>query len=76
MSSRRNFIQQSVAGLGGAALLPLLSNQTRAAGNESKEGGLQVGMAGFTFAKFWRTNWRHFKRLFPKQSTQYATIIR
>ena len=31
---------------------------------------------GFTFAKFWRTNWRHFNRLFPKQSTQYATIIR
>lgn len=52
MSSRRNFIQQSVAGLGAAALLPLLSNHTMAAGSENKEGGLQVGMAGFTFAKF------------------------
>jgi sugar phosphate isomerase/epimerase len=52
MSSRRNFIQQSVLGIGGAAVLPLLGNKALAADNESKEGSLQVGMAGFTFAKF------------------------
>ena len=55
MSSRRNFLQQSVLGLGGAAVLPLLSKTAMAAGNaqnESKESGLQLGMAGFTFAKF------------------------
>jgi hypothetical protein len=52
MSSRRSFIQQSVLGIGGAAVLPLLGNKALAADNESKEGSLQVGMAGFTFAKF------------------------
>ena len=52
MSSRRSFIQQSVLGIGGAAVLPLLNNTAIAANKESKEGSLQVGMAGFTFAKF------------------------
>jgi inosose dehydratase len=52
MSSRRSFIQQSVAGIGGAAILPLLSSTAMAANNESKESSLQVGFAGYTFAKF------------------------
>jgi len=52
MSSRRSFIQQSVLGIGGAAVLPLLNNNAMAANKESKEGSLQTGMAGFTFAKF------------------------
>ncbi|MEO5591561.1 MAG: sugar phosphate isomerase/epimerase family protein [Chitinophagaceae bacterium] len=52
MSSRRNFIQQSVLGISGAAVLPLLSKTAMAANNETKESSLQVGMAGFTFAKF------------------------
>ncbi|MEO5685426.1 MAG: sugar phosphate isomerase/epimerase family protein [Chitinophagaceae bacterium] len=55
MASRRNFIQQSVLGIGGAAVLPLLSGTATAATNESKESnesGLQLGMAGFTFVKY------------------------
>lgn len=54
MSSRRNFIQQSVLGIGGAAVLPLLTNNAIAASKDSKdkESNLQLGMAGYTFAKF------------------------
>jgi len=54
MSSRRNFIQQSVLGIGGAAVLPLLTNNAMAASKDSKdkESSLQLGMAGYTFAKF------------------------
>lgn len=52
MSSRRNFIQQSVAGLGGAAILPLLANTAMAATKETTDSNLQLGLAGFTFAKF------------------------
>jgi len=54
MSSRRNFIQQSVLGIGGAAVLPLLTNNAIAASKNSKdkESNLQLGMAGYTFAKF------------------------
>jgi inosose dehydratase len=54
MSSRRNFIQQSVLGIAGSAVLPLMGNASpepakTTAGNENP---LQVGMAGYTFAKF------------------------
>ncbi len=52
MSSRRNFIQKSILGIGGAAVLPLLGNKAMAANNDSKESSLQLGMAGFTFAKY------------------------
>jgi len=54
MSSRRNFIQQSVLGIGGAAVLPLLTNNAIAASKDAKdkESNLQLGMAGYTFAKF------------------------
>jgi inosose dehydratase len=51
MSSRRSFIQQSMAGLGATAFMPLFSNAAATA-NKQTGGGLQVGMAGFTFAKF------------------------
>lgn len=53
MASRRNFIQQTAAALGSAAILPLLGNQAMAAGNQSSENApLQLGMAGYTFAKY------------------------
>lgn len=51
MSTRRNFIQQSVLGIGGAAVLPLLTNNAIAA-SKDKDSNLQLGMAGYTFAKF------------------------
>ncbi len=50
MSSRRKFIQQSVLGIGSVVASPLLSNAGAPALNN--ENSLQVGMAGFTFAKF------------------------
>lgn len=51
MSSRRKFIQQSVLGIGSVAALPLagIASTAALADNESS---LQVGMAGYTFAKF------------------------
>ncbi len=55
MSSRRIFLQKSVAGLGAAALLPLLGQATATDNTISATDdatALQVGMAGFTFAKF------------------------
>jgi inosose dehydratase len=53
MTSRRSFIQKSVVSIGGAAVLPLLSKATAAASTSTNsENNLQVGMAGFTFAKF------------------------
>ncbi len=51
MASRRSFIQQSVLGIGSAAVLPLLGNKAMAAVND-KESNLQLGMAGFTFVKY------------------------
>ena len=49
MSSRRSFLQQSAFGLAGSMVLPL----TPAAASAYKPAGnLQVGMAGYTFAKF------------------------
>ena len=52
MSTRRNFIQQTIAGIGGAAALPLLNSHTLMAASKSNDNKLQLGMAGFTFAKF------------------------
>jgi sugar phosphate isomerase/epimerase len=53
MASRRNFIQQSVIGISGAAVLPLLGNRALAAANQYNENApLQPGMAGYTFAKY------------------------
>lgn len=53
MASRRSFIQQSAAALGSAAVLPLLGNQAMAAATHSSENApLQLGMAGYTFARY------------------------
>lgn len=52
MSSRRSFLQQSVLGIGGAAVLPLLAGSNAMAATKDKESNLQLGMAGYTFAKF------------------------
>src|SRR5450631_4788317 len=54
MSSRRNFIQQSVLGIAGTAVLPLMGNATRHDTNAAPaaENSLQIGMAGYTFAKY------------------------
>jgi inosose dehydratase len=53
MASRRSFIQQSAAALGSAAVLPLLGNQAMAAANQGNENApLQLGMAGYTFARY------------------------
>ncbi len=51
MSSRRSFIEKSVLGIAGTAVLPMLG---RAHTNDhaDNESSLQMGMAGFTFAKF------------------------
>jgi len=51
MSSRRNFIQQSVLGIAGSAVLPLLGN-AHTNSSSDKDSSLQIGMAGYTFAKF------------------------
>jgi inosose dehydratase len=53
MASRRHFIQQSAAGIGGAALLPLMANRALAADSQVNENTpLELGMAGYTFAKY------------------------
>lgn len=55
MATRRNFIQQSVLGIGAAAVLPLMGRAAQAsapgAGNAAEE-ALQIGIAGYTFNKF------------------------
>src|SRR5450432_2920177 len=51
MSSRRNFIQKSVLGISSVAVLPLFGNAATTKTSAS-ENLLQVGMAGYTFAKF------------------------
>ncbi|HMC83877.1 MAG TPA: sugar phosphate isomerase/epimerase family protein [Chitinophagaceae bacterium] len=51
MSSRRNFIQKSVLGISNVALLPLFGNAATTE-TPANENVLQVGMAGYTFAKF------------------------
>ncbi|MEP7278019.1 MAG: sugar phosphate isomerase/epimerase [Bacteroidota bacterium] len=51
MSSRRSFLQQSVIGIGGATVLPLLG-RAAATSVSDNDNNLLVGMAGFTFAKF------------------------
>lgn len=55
MSSRRNFIQKTAMGLAGSAVIPFLGKA--AIGKESaaafdKKQPLEVGIAGYTFAKF------------------------
>jgi inosose dehydratase len=55
MSSRRSFIQQSVLGIAGTAALPLMGNAVmndKPNGNKDSANALQIGFAGFTFAKF------------------------
>jgi inosose dehydratase len=55
MSSRRSFIQQSVLGIAGTAALPLMGNAVmneKPNGNKDSANTLQIGFAGFTFAKF------------------------
>jgi inosose dehydratase len=51
MSSRRNFIQKSVLGISSVAVLPLFGNAATIE-TPANENLLQVGMAGYTFAKF------------------------
>ncbi|HTL06950.1 MAG TPA: sugar phosphate isomerase/epimerase [Chitinophagaceae bacterium] len=52
MASRRKFIQQSMAGIGGAAVLPLLGRAGSTNSQVKNESALQLGMAGYTFAKY------------------------
>ncbi len=53
MASRRSFIQQSAAAIGSAAVFPLLGSPAMAAVNQNNENApLQLGMAGYTFAKY------------------------
>lgn len=49
MTSRRNFLQQSALGLAGSLSLPLI---TSAAPDKKATSPLNVGMAGYSFAKF------------------------
>ena len=49
MTSRRNFLQQSALGLAGSLSLPLI---TSAASDKKGTSPLNVGMAGYSFAKF------------------------
>jgi inosose dehydratase len=57
MSSRRNFIQKTAMGLAGTAVVPLLGKAAGVAVKENnssfdKKQPLEVGIAGYTFAKF------------------------
>jgi inosose dehydratase len=52
MSSRRDFIQQSVAGIAASAVWPLTGSNASKETIAANEYALQVGMAGYTFAKF------------------------
>jgi inosose dehydratase len=55
MSSRRNFIQKTAMGLAGTAVVPFLGNAASSKGEtavKDKSQPLQVGIAGYTFAKF------------------------
>ena len=54
MSNRRKFIQQSILGISGTALLPVIGNASSSWVKESTiaNAPLQIGIAGYTFAKF------------------------
>jgi sugar phosphate isomerase/epimerase len=50
--SRRKFIQQTAMGIAGSLSLPFLSRAAPAAAYFKKDSPLQIGVAGYTFAKF------------------------
>jgi len=54
MSNRRKFIQQSFLGISGSALLPVIGNASShsVTSTEIANAPLQIGMAGYSFAKF------------------------
>lgn len=54
MSNRRKFIHQTFLGISGTALLPVLSNANSSTTKslEIASSPLQIGMAGYSFAKF------------------------
>lgn len=52
-NSRRAFIQKTAVGLAGSVSVPFLSHAADSAANVfKKESSLQIGIAGYTFAKF------------------------
>jgi sugar phosphate isomerase/epimerase len=52
MSSRRNFIQSSVLGLAGSAVVPFLSSAKTSKTIVAPAADIAIGVAGYTFAKF------------------------
>ena len=54
MSNRRKFIQQTILGISGSALLPVIGNANSSSVKSisSTNSPLQIGMAGYSFAKF------------------------
>ncbi|HBT93175.1 MAG TPA: xylose isomerase, partial [Chitinophagaceae bacterium] len=54
MSNRRKFIQQTILGISGSALLPVIGNANSSSikSISSTNSPLQIGMAGYSFAKF------------------------
>ena len=55
MSNRRKFLHQSILGISGTALLPILGKAAVASNavlNKEKNNPLQMGIAGYTFKSF------------------------
>jgi sugar phosphate isomerase/epimerase len=55
MSNRRKFLHQSILGISGTALLPILGKAavaSNAVSNKEKNNPLQMGIAGYTFKSF------------------------
>jgi hypothetical protein len=52
MSSRRNFLQNSVLGLAGSAVVPFLGSAATKTNSLAPAADLAVGIAGYTFYKF------------------------
>ena len=52
MSSRRNFLQNSVLGLAGSAVVPFLGSAATKTNSLAPAADLAVGVAGYTFYKF------------------------
>ena len=55
MSSRRNFLQKTVLGLAGSAIVPVLGKAAIGSENSpvsAAQEPLNIGVAGYTFVKF------------------------
>ena len=54
MSNRRKFIQQTILGISGSALLPVIGHASSGpmTSMATANAPLQIGMAGYSFAKF------------------------